>query len=68
MNVTRTSQMSGEVNTLDLDVTQNQLDLYAEGNTLIQEVFPTVPMEEREFIKTGTTPKEWKEMFGERPE
>ena len=65
MNVTRKSQMSGEVNTLDLDVTQDQLDLYAEGNTLIQEVFLDLRIPEREFIKTGITPKEWKEMFGE---
>jgi len=65
MNVTRKSQMSGEVNTLDLDVTQDQLDLYAEGNTLIQEVFLDLRIQEREFIKTGITPKEWKEMFGE---
>tara|TARA_R110002167_G_scaffold48013_8_gene141941 strand:- start:291 stop:527 length:237 start_codon:yes stop_codon:yes gene_type:complete len=30
---------------------------------LIQNIFPELTREEREFLKTGTTPEEWKEMF-----
>ena len=30
---------------------------------LIQDIFPELTREEREFLKTGTTPEEWKEMF-----
>lgn len=31
---------------------------------LIQDAFPTLTPELREFIKTGITPAKWNEMFG----
>jgi hypothetical protein len=64
MQVTRKSSISGKSNTMDLNVTQAQLDLYAQGQELIQNVFPNLNADEREFIKTGITPTEWTEMFG----
>ena len=30
---------------------------------LIQDVFPDLTREEREFMKTGITPDEWNQMF-----
>ena len=59
MLVTKKSTMTGNVNT-----TQDQLDLYNNGGVLIQSVFPNLTQGEREFIKSGTTPSEWKNMFG----
>ena len=53
---------------MDLNVTQDQLDLYAQGGVFIQNVFPHLGMDEREFIKTGITPTEWTEMFGDGEE
>ena len=63
MNVTRVSMMSGIEHTLDLPVTTEQLERYAQGGVLLQDVFPTLTPDEREFIKTGITPQEWDEMF-----
>lgn len=64
MLIKRKSQLSGRWNELDLDVTQEQLDEYAQGIKLIQNVFPNLPAPEREFIKTGITPAEWNAEFG----
>jgi hypothetical protein len=63
MNITRTSWVSGEVNTLDLPITQEQLDLYAAG-ALLQDAFPNLTPDEREFIKSGITAEEWDSLFG----
>jgi hypothetical protein len=68
MLVTRKSAFSGNTNTMDLNVTQDQLDLYAQGKELIQNVFPNLNPDEREFIKTGVTKKEWDDMFGSEEE
>lgn len=36
---------------------------YSEG-ALIQNAFPMLTMEEREFIMTGMTPEQWEETMG----
>ena len=63
MLITRQSPISGKENTLDLDVSQDQLNYYYYNNTPIQKVFPQLTPEEREFIKTGITKQEWDTMF-----
>jgi hypothetical protein len=63
MIVIRKSQLSGYIHTLDLDVTQEQLDKYATGQHLLQDVFPHLSRDDREFIKSGITPKEWDKAF-----
>ena len=62
--ITRKSQLSGNTNSMELDVTQAQLDRWQDGE-LIQDVFPHLNADEREFIKTGITPQEWSDTFGE---
>ncbi len=62
--ITRKSMISGELNSMELDVTQDQLNLW-QGGELIQDVFPHLNADEREFIKTGITPQEWSDTFGE---
>jgi hypothetical protein len=64
MLITKTSMVSGLVHTLDLAVTQEQLELYAGGRVLLQNAFPQLNADEREFIKTGITPTEWATLFG----
>jgi hypothetical protein len=49
---------------MDLNVTQDQLNRYEIGLGLLQDIFPDLPRDEREFIKTGITPQEWEEIFG----
>ena len=62
--ITRKSQLSGEINSMELDVTQAQLNRWQDGQ-LIQDAFPHLNVEEREFIQTGITPQEWSDTFGE---
>ena len=50
MLVTRRSPFSQVENTMKLDVTPEQLTRYKQGNELIQNVFPDLPAEHREFI------------------
>ncbi len=58
MIIRRTSPFSGQDNTMDLPVTQAQLDLW-QGGELAQNVFSNLNAEQREFIMTGITPEEW---------
>ncbi len=61
--VTRTSQLTGQVHTLDLPVTEEQMQAYAAG-ALIMEAFPDLSPDDREFIMTGITAAEWEAVFG----
>ena len=62
MEVTRTSALTGNTRTLDLNVTMEQMFAYANG-ALLQEAFPQLTADEREFIKTGITAEEWDAVF-----
>lgn len=66
MLVTRRSPLTGQTNTMDLPVTQAQLDEMAlppSERRYVQEIFPNLTPSQREFIKTGYTPEDWEEMF-----
>lgn len=63
MKVTRTSIVSGKTRTLDLPVTEEQIDNYLIKGMLIQEAFPNLTPDQREFIMTGITDEEWNETF-----
>jgi hypothetical protein len=58
MLITKTSMISGIERTMDIPVTQEQLDSWNQG-MLIQEAMPNLTPDEREFIKTGITNDEW---------
>ena len=64
MQITKTSIFSGNTNTMELNVTQEQLTAWESG-VHIQVAMPQLNAEEREFVKTGMTPTEWEELFGE---
>lgn len=64
MLVTRKSSMSGKVTSMEIDVTEEQMNDWKRG-ALIQDAMPTVSADEREFILTGITPKEWNTIFGD---
>tara|TARA_R110002012_G_scaffold118979_1_gene267950 strand:- start:386 stop:556 length:171 start_codon:yes stop_codon:yes gene_type:complete len=49
---------------MDLDVTKDQFVAWEKG-ALIQDAFPNLTPDEREFLKTGITPDEWDAMFGD---
>lgn len=62
MNIHRRSPITGQINTMELDVTPEQLARWRAGE-LIQNVFPYLSDEEREFIMTGLTPEDWASLF-----
>jgi len=59
MQVIRRSILSGKENTLEINCTQEQLDEYAKGKGLVQNIFPNLSDDDREFIMTGITKEEW---------
>jgi hypothetical protein len=67
MIITRKSPISGKVNSLDLPITKLQLEVWKRG-VLIQNAFPNLSPDEREFLKTGITSEEWEAMFAGKEE
>ncbi len=61
MLIERKSMLSGNVNVMDIDVTSEQITSWENG-LLIQTAMPDLSPDEREFIMTGITPKEWGDM------
>ena len=62
MQVTRTSILSGITRTIELPITQSQVETYKLG-ALIQNAFPNLNDSQREFFKTGITQEEWDDAF-----
>ena len=63
MLVTQHSILTGKLNTMELDITADNYNRYKFGKENVQNVFPHLLPEEREFIKTGITPQEWDQTF-----
>ena len=64
VEIERISPLTGNWNKIYVDITQEQIE---EWNSparvrLIQDIFPNLSEDEREFIMTGYTPADWKEM------
>lgn len=58
MIITRKSPISKLEHSMDLDITEEQIQKWQQGE-LIQNAFPNLTASEREFIKTGITDEEW---------
>ena len=67
MKITKTSTLTGNTNTMELDITDEQIAKWESG-TLIQLAMPHLKPEEREFLISGTTPEAWNELFPEEEE
>ena len=63
----RVSVSSGESNSMVVDLSMMQFTLglqkWLRREGLIQDIFPTLDADTREFIQSGITPSEWAEMF-----
>jgi len=68
--VTRQSPVTGKMNSKKLEATIEQFARYNEGEDSIQNIFPNLNPDEREFIMTGILDDaEWQQMVGpEDPE
>lgn len=63
LKLTRTSTFTRRRNTMTLPITLEQYRSWQAGGTLIQDAFPTLTAEEREFILIGATQAEWDDVF-----
>ena len=61
MLITRKSLISGKTHTIEIPVTDDQLDAWKSGAN-IQNVMPELDLDQREFIMTGITVDEWLEI------
>tara|TARA_Y100000310_G_C20532738_1_gene739326 strand:+ start:48 stop:242 length:195 start_codon:yes stop_codon:yes gene_type:complete len=64
MLIEKESPFSGNKNVMDIDVTEEQIASW-QGGELIQNAMPNLSADEREFVKTGITPEEWENVFGD---
>jgi len=67
MKITMVSQASGKEHTMEINITPQQYDEYRfnPNRPHIQQMFPRLNPDEREFLMTGTTPQEWDKLFGD---
>lgn len=63
MKITRTSIISGNISSMEINITEEQLQNWQHG-MLIQNAAPNLTADEREFIISGITPEEWEKTFG----
>ncbi len=64
MIIVRKSPVTGKLNELDIDVTFDQYESWANGE-LIQNAMPNITADEREFIVSGCTPEDFDFLFPE---
>lgn len=68
ITITRKSMFTGNVNTMQIPMTKEMFERAEaqwKAGELIQNAFPRLDPEQREFIKTGVTPAEWERTFGD---
>lgn len=61
MKVSMTSPLSGQTSVMELPITPEQLRRWEQGE-FVQDVFPHLTADQREFLMTGITPEEWAAM------
>jgi hypothetical protein len=61
MLITNISMVTGMSRTINIPVTQGQLDKWKNGE-LIQVAMPNLTADQREFIMTGIASKEWEKI------
>ena len=58
MQITKVSMFTDKEHTLDIPVTNEQLEKWNKG-MVIQEAMPHLTPDQREFLMTGVTKEEW---------
>ena len=62
MEITKRSPLTGEDSTMEIDITQDMISRWQNGE-YIQNVMPNLTPSEREFMISGNTPEDWDKMF-----
>lgn len=68
MKLTKKSILTGIEHTIELPIGKDTYELgifYHDNGMFIQDAFPTLNADEREFILTGVTADEWNDAFPE---
>lgn len=68
IQIKKTSPFTGKVNSMDIPMSEREYMVSFmnwENGQLIQDAFPTLNPDQREFIKTGITPEDWSNTFGD---
>jgi len=63
MIISRRSPIDGETYTMYMEITEEEIARW-QGGELIQNVWPHLSADQREFLISGITPNQWKDMFG----
>ena len=63
MKVTKKSMFTGKVREIDLPCTPEQFEILQNG-TPIQDAFPDLSVDQREFLLTGAWEDEWDQHVG----
>ena len=61
MLITKQSSFTNKMNTMDIAMTQDTLDLIQEGGSMIH-LAPTLSVAECEFLFSGVTPEEMRQL------
>ena len=62
MLISKQNLITGEINAMDLPVTLEQVKLYEDG-ALVQDAFPHLDADQREFLISGILPGDFEEMW-----
>lgn len=65
MLITKTSSLTGDTHTLDINITEQQLKDVDNKTDLIQRIVPNLSPAEREFLLSGITDEEWQTAFAD---
>lgn len=65
LTIRKTSKLTGIERARRLPITVKQLFRWKEGGELVQDVFPHLSADDREFLMTGITPDEWAKYMGD---
>lgn len=71
VKVSKRSIISGDIHDMDIPLTEKQLQEGYEKmdkGILIQDAFPMLDDDAREFLLSGITPQEWESMYSEEDE
>ena len=67
VEVVRFSPFTGEESIMTFDMSPEEYEVRLarwKNGEYIQTAFDNLNADEREFVKTGSTPKEWNDLFG----
>lgn len=67
ITLTKISLLTGKLNKITLPITQAEYEKAEQarkGGMYIQDAYPNLTADEREFLISGATSEEWEKMFG----